>query len=67
MVLTSAPSAWTASIVHDLIGPPVDVDGAGAALAGVAADVRAGQVEVLAEGLDEEPSRLDVELVGLSH
>ena len=44
--------------------PAVDVDGAGAALAGVAADVRAGQVEVLTQGLDEEPSRLDVELVG---
>ena len=44
--------------------PAVDVDGAGAALAGVAADVGAGQVEVLAERLDEEPSRLDVELPG---
>ena len=45
-----------------LHGPAVDVDGAGAALAGVAADVRAGQVEILAERLDEEPSGLDVEL-----
>ena len=44
--------------------PAVDVDGAGAALAGVAADVRAGQVEVLAQRLDEEASRLDVELAG---
>ena len=42
--------------------PAVHVDGAGAALAGVAADVRAGEVEVLAERLDEQPSRLDVEL-----
>ena len=40
------------------------MDGAGAALAGVAADVGAGQVEVLAERLDEEPSRLDVQLAG---
>ena len=47
-----------------LDGAAVDVDGARAALAGVAADVGAGQVEVLAERLDEEPSRLDVELVG---
>ena len=47
-----------------LDGPAVDVDGAGAALARVAADVGAGQVEVLAERLDEEPSRLDVELPG---
>jgi hypothetical protein len=38
------------------------VDGAGAALAGVASDVRAGQVEVLAQGLDQQASRLDVEL-----
>jgi hypothetical protein len=38
------------------------MDGAGAALARVAADVRAGQVEVLAEGLDEQPSGLDIEL-----
>ena len=45
-----------------LHGAAVDVDGAGAALAGVAADVGAGQVEVLADGLDEQPSRLDVEL-----
>ena len=45
-----------------LHGPAIDVDGARAALAGVAADVGAGQVEVLAEGLDEEASRLDVEL-----
>ena len=44
--------------------PAIDVDGAGAALAGVAADVGAGQVEILAQGLDEESSRLDVELVG---
>jgi hypothetical protein len=35
---------------------------AGTALAGVTADVRAGEVEVLADGLDEEASRLDVEL-----
>ena len=44
--------------------PPVDVDGAGAALAGVAADVRPGQVEVLAQRLDQEASRLDVQLAG---
>ena len=62
IVVTVAPSAWTASIVQLLHGLAVDVDGAGAALAGVAADVGAGQVEVLAEDLDEQPSRLDVEL-----
>ena len=45
-----------------LHGLAVDVDGAGAALARVAADVGTGQVEILAERLDEEASRLDVEL-----
>ena len=49
-----------------LDGRAVDVDGARAALARVAADVGAGQVEVLAEGLDEQPSRLDVALPRLS-
>src|SRR6478672_10825339 len=44
--------------------PAIDVDGAGAALAGVAADVGAGQVEILPQRLDEESPGLDVELVG---
>ena len=47
-----------------LHGLAVDVDGAGAALARVAPDVGAGEVQVLTDRLDEEPSRLDVELVG---
>ncbi len=47
-----------------LDGLAIDVDRAGAALAGVAADVRAGQVEILPQGLDEESPRLDVELPG---
>jgi hypothetical protein len=45
-----------------LHGATVDVDGAGATLARVTADVRSRQVEVLADGLDEQPSRLDIEL-----
>ena len=45
-----------------LHGPPIDVDGARAALAGVAADVGAGQAQVLAEDLDQESSGLDVQL-----
>ena len=44
----------------------VDRDGAGAALARVAADVGAGQLEVLAQELDEHPSRLDVPLPRLA-
>ena len=45
-----------------LHGLAVDVDGAGPALAGVAADVGAREVEVLPDHLDEEPSWLDVDL-----
>ena len=37
-------------------------DGARAAVAGVAADVRAGQVEVVAQEVDEQAARLDVVL-----
>src|SRR5690606_6126589 len=44
----------------DLDRLAVDVDRAGAALAGVAADVGAGQIEVLAQELDEEGARLDL-------
>ena len=40
--------------------PAVDVDGAGAALAGVAADVRAGEPELLAQRLDEQRAPLDL-------
>src|SRR4029078_11574089 len=48
---------------HDRAGfyrPAVDVDDAGAALAGVAADMRAGQVQVVAQEMDEEGSVLDL-------
>ena len=41
----------------------VEVDGAGAAVAGVAADVRPGQVEVVADEVDEQPARVDLALV----
>ena len=40
--------------VARLDGAAVDVDGAGAALGGVAADVGAGEVEVLADRVHEE-------------
>src|SRR6516162_6003661 len=40
------------------------MNGAGPALAGVAADVGPGQVEVLTNRLDEQPSGLDIELAG---
>jgi len=44
----------------------VDVDGAGAALARVAADVGAGELEVLPDELDEQASGLDVRLPSLT-
>ena len=44
----------------------VDVDGAGAAVARVAADVGAGQPEDVAEEVDEQEARLDVGLAGLA-
>src|SRR6185369_3472873 len=44
----------------------VDRDGARTALAGVAADVGAGELQVLAQELDEHPSGLDIPLSWLS-
>ena len=38
----------------------IDMDDAGAALAGVAADMGAGEAQVLAQILDEQRTRLDV-------
>ena len=60
MVVTVAPSQESASVVQALHGPAVDMHDAGAALAGVAADVRAGQAQVLAQELHEQRARLDV-------
>ena len=39
--------------------PPVDVDGASAAMGGVAADMRSRQAEVLAEVMDQQGARLN--------
>ena len=44
----------------------VEEDRAGAAVAGVAADVRARQVEVVADEVDEQLARLDLALVALA-
>ena len=43
---------------------PVELHGAGAAVAGVAADVRAGQVEVVADEVHQQPPGRDLALVG---
>src|SRR5829696_3274230 len=45
---------------------PVDVDGAGAAVARVAARVGAGEAELVAQEVNEEEARLDVGLPGLT-
>ena len=65
MVVTSQPSAWTASTVAGLHAPAVEVDGAGAAVAGVAADDRAGLAERCAQVVDEQHPGFDV--VGVGH
>ncbi len=54
------PSHIAARIVHDLTGLPSMQHDAGAAVGGVAAPVRAGQVERLADEVHEQQARLDV-------
>ena len=46
-----------------LDGVAVEVDGAGAAVRRVAADVGAGQPEVVAQSVDEQQAGLDLEVV----
>ncbi len=54
MVVIWAPATCADQHVARLDRPAVDVDGAGAALRGVAADMGAGQVEMLADRVHEE-------------
>ena len=63
MVVTLAPSACTASTVQDFTAHAVQQHGAGAALAGVASDLRAGESGVAEEVHQQEPG-LDVALMG---
>jgi hypothetical protein len=56
MVVTSQPSACTASTVQLFTASPFEVDAAGAARRGVAADVGAGEAEHLAHVVDEQRS-----------
>ena len=63
-VVISWPSAITANIVHDLTAcSPSSTTTQHAAARGVAADVRAGQAEALAQEIREQRARLDVALV----
>ena len=59
-MVTLAPSAAAASIVQDFTACAVDMHDAGAALRRVAADMRAGQAEILAQELDEQRAGLDL-------
>ena len=58
--MTFAPLRLRGEHVARLHRAAVDVDGARAALAGVAADVRAGEPQVVAQELDEQRARVDV-------
>ena len=60
IVVTSAPSAWTASTVQDLTASPFRWHGARAAVGGVAADVRAGEAERVTQEVDQEQTGLDL-------
>ena len=60
MVVTSRPSACTASTVQHFTDSPSSEHGAGAAARRVAADVRAGEPDVVAQVVHEELPRLDV-------
>ena len=60
-VVIVAPSAWTASIVQDCDRVAVDAAPCSAALSRVAADVGAGEAEVLAQQVHEQRPRLHLQ------
>ena len=60
IVVMSPPSAWTASTVQLFTASPSRWMRAGAARRRVAADVGAGEPDVLADVVDEQRARLDV-------
>ena len=66
MVVTLAPVGLTGQHGAGLDRLAVDMHDAGAALAGVAADMGAGQAQVLAQELDEEGAVLDIGRDGLA-
>ena len=57
-VVSSCPSAWTASIRQERTLRPSSEDRAGAADAVLAAEVRAGQAELVAQEVGERDARL---------
>ena len=58
MVVIVGAVVATASARQELIAPAVDQDGAGAALAAVAALLGAGQVEALAQQVEQRDARI---------
>ena len=62
MVVTAQPSFITASVEAGIDAPPVDQHRAGAALAVVAALLRAGQVEMVAQGIEQGGPWRELEL-----
>jgi hypothetical protein len=66
IVVTSAPSHWTASTVQLLTASPSTWQVHAPQFGGVAADVRAGQAELFAQVVHEQQSRLDLRRMSLS-
>ena len=60
MVVTFAPSACQREHGAGLHRHAVDMDDAGAALRGVAADMGAGEAQVLAQELHQQRARIDI-------
>ncbi len=63
MVVTCAPSCITASVRQELMRRPSTMHRAGAALAVVAALLGAGQVQVLAQRVEQRGARVELERV----
>ena len=60
-MVISAPSTVPTGVTHERIGPAADDDGAGAALAEAAAELRSAQREVVAEDVQQRRRRIDVD------
>ena len=63
MVVMLSPSCITASVRHEVDPPPVDDHRAGAALAVVAALLGAGQMQVLAQRIEQGGARVELKLL----
>ena len=61
MVVTLAPVGLAGQHGAGFDRPAVDMDDAGAALAGIAADMGAGQVQMFAQEMDQQGPVLDVD------